>query len=125
MVIALLAGLLAMHTLTSTMESHAGDGSTTIAIASEADHSAHGAVASLPESVVAACSGTCDPGHTMAAMACILALLAATLALGAARASNGAIVIPRPAQHQRDILAVASLETRPPPDLNVLSISRT
>jgi len=124
-VIALLAGLLAMHTLTSTMESHDGNGSATLVMASETGHSAHGAVPNLPESVVAECFGTCEPDHTMAAMACILALLAATLALGAARSSNGAIVIARSAQHHRDILAVAAREARPPPDLKALSISRT
>jgi len=125
MVMTLLAGLLAMHTMTFARENHGATASATIAMASETDHSAHGAVRGMPQNLDAECSGTCDPDHTMAAMACILALLTATLALGAARGINSASVTPRLAQYHRDILAVAARAARPPPDLNVLSISRT
>lgn len=125
MVIALLAGLLAMHILTSSMGGHDQHAPVTMAVADGPDHSIHVTTPSPAGSVVADCSGSCDPGHTMATMVCILALLAATIVLGAVRSAHGFTAAPRPLHHRAGFAAVTARDTGPPPDLILLSISRT
>jgi hypothetical protein len=124
-VIAILAGLLAMHTLTSTMGNHNGDRSGTLAMAVVTDHSTGAATATLQETVVAVCSGPCDPGNGMTTLQCILALIAATLATVAACASNRMELIARPAQRYKSLPEANSRGIGRPPDLTDLSISRT
>ncbi|MGV9194396.1 DUF6153 family protein [Microbacterium sp. MC2] len=133
----LIAGLLAMHTLTS---GHAE----TLAAASEAAHAApasdlDGTVAtgSMLENTIGTgpdasgghCEGDCGgaagmPDQSMLTMACVLALLVAVIVLLApallARLGT-ALALLRP--HGRDVLT--ALPHPRPPSLIVLSISRT
>ena len=124
-VIALLAGLLAMHVLASSMGSHDQHAPVTMAMADGPNHSILVTTPGPGESAVADCSGNCDPGHSMASMVCILALLAATIVLGAARSAHGFTAIPRPLHHHGGFAAENARDMGPPPDLTFLSISRT
>lgn len=133
----LIAGLLAMHTLTS---GHAD----TPAAASEAAHAAPdsdlgGTVAtgSMLENTIGTgteasgghCEGDCDssggmPDHSMLMMACVLALLAATIVLLApALLARLGTVLALLRLHGRNVLT--ALPHPRPPSLIVLSISRT
>lgn len=123
LVSALVVGLLAMHTIASASGEHAS-GSMWMAMTVEA----HGDVAAdPPHSPDVDCAGACDPGHSMVAMVCILALLVTSLTLfsaiaqyafGNARQDSGRgganVTVP-----------TSALEDRAPPDLTLLSISRT
>lgn len=124
-VIAILAGLLAMHTLTSNMGNHDGDRSGPMAMAVGTDHSTGAVATTLSGAVVAACSGTFDPGNGMTTMQCVLALISAPLAAVAACASNRVELIARPAQRYKRLPEANSRDIGQPPDLTELSISRT
>ena len=124
-VIALLAGLLAMHILASSTGSHDQHAPVAMALADGPDHTIHTTTPSPAQSVVADCSGNCDPGHSMASMVCVLALMAATIVLGAVRSAHGFTAIPRPLHHRAGFAAVNARDMGPPPDLTFLSISRT
>jgi hypothetical protein len=122
---ALLAGLLAMHTIASAMGGHNDATASTMAMQG-ADHHADGMVVPGGQSSGAGdCAGTCDPGHPMATMVCILALLMTVLALGALRrpALGGLLRVVLPPL--RRILASAAVAFPIPPNLDALSISRT
>ncbi|MCM3655990.1 DUF6153 family protein [Agromyces mediolanus] len=137
----LIAGLLAMHTLTGTLTSGHAD---TPAAASEAAHAAPdsdlgGTVAtgSMLENTIGTgteasgghCEGDCDssggmPDHSMLMMACLLALLAATIVLLApALLARLGTVLALLRLHGRNVLT--ALPHPRPPSLIVLSISRT
>ncbi|RFA15534.1 hypothetical protein B7R22_06830 [Subtercola boreus] len=134
---AVVLGLLAMHTLQTGMGNHSapmhsasamsdtvhpgGDMVHTTDLATDADMVG----ASHEHATSSECSGRCDPEHTMAGMICVLALLLAGLLLAAFRPTSTYTTAPvKPALQQ-----LADVEaSRPgpaPPDLHVLSISRT
>ncbi len=123
-VVALLAGLLAMHTLSSGMGNHDGDASASMAM-EMSHHGVDTGLPALPGNVVANWSGSSYPGQPMVTMACILALLVATLALFAPRSANRVRPFARPVRYNRGVTAANPLETASPPDLLVLSVSRT
>ena len=137
----LIAGLLAMHTLTGTLT--LGHTDTPAAASEGTGHGTESAMASAiaPAAVLGAdpgmvtdasadhCPGDCGdaggmPDHSMLMMACVLALLAAVIVLLApvllARL-GAALALLR--LHGRNVLA--ALPHPRPPSLIVLSISRT
>ncbi|RFA18097.1 DUF6153 family protein [Subtercola boreus] len=133
---AVVVGLLAMHTLQTGMGNHNAPMNTTSAMGGPAhpggetvrglDHGPDTGTAAAHEHATASeCSGMCDPGHTMAGMVCVLALLLTGLLLAAIRPASTSTTTPvTPALLQR--ADVAAARPRPaPPDLHVLSISRT
>lgn len=124
-VIAIVAGLLAMHPLTSAMGNHDADRSGPMVVAVGTDHSIEAVTMTLQGTVVGACSRTCDPGNGMTNMRCILALIAATLATVAACAANRVELIARPAQRYKRLTTANLPHVARPPDLIDLSISRT
>jgi hypothetical protein len=116
---AVIIGLLAMHTISPTSGHHAPA------------HTAMTADSAPPSTADAAtpgddCDGLCPPPHSMTTMACVLALLATVIVLiGAANRSPISIrfhAIAVSAVRARVLLSFRSL---PPPDLHLLSISRT
>ena len=141
LVAAVVLGLLAMHTLTGTLTSGHAD---TPAAASEAAHAApdsdlggtvatgsmlENTIGTGPEASGGHCEGDCDssggmPDHSMLMMACVLALLAATIVLLApallARLGTALALL---RLHGRNVLT--ALPHPRPPSLIVLSISRT
>ena len=123
---AILAGLLAMHVLTTANVSHASPAS-----ASQTDnHAATPAHQSAPTGTLVAhhheatgCEGTCPPEHDMLGMACILALLMTALLL-LVHLTLLRWVSPR--NLTNSIMArIAALAPPQPPSLLFLSISRT
>jgi hypothetical protein len=118
LVIGVLAGLLAMHTVIT------GPAHAAAAAAVTTEHHAAGAGEPMSESSPDDCgSSGCDPLHAMGAMACLLALLVAWVLTGAA---------PPAGRWMKDLPAaapalVATLRSvaPPPPSLIALSISRT
>ena len=135
-VIAVIVGLLAMHVIASSAGGHS-TAATTMTMGGGPDDpmvSQHGgafvSADSMSDPVVVTASGTSGdeaPDHTMADMACVLALLFGTLTLLGSAASHR----PRMGTFEDghgglapDAVAGAR-EQGPPPDLNFLSISRT
>ena len=120
LVVAVVIGLLAMHTVQSTMGMHgAGASDAAVMMPAAADTS----IVAEATHITSTCNVSCAPGATMAAMACILALLTAVLLLAGARAANSTIPPLRVA-----LLGIAPRPVdagRAQPDLLVLSISRT
>jgi hypothetical protein len=115
---ALIVGLLAMHTIAST-GTHAEPLAHT-AMVLETGDSGMGASPAADD-----CAGTCAPAHDTSAMACILALLVGILVIGASRRVwAGPFSMP---SRIRDAASGTRPTTRslPPPDLDILSISRT
>ncbi|MCU1584568.1 MAG: hypothetical protein JWM49_1124 [Microbacteriaceae bacterium] len=117
-VAALVVGLLAMHTFTSSMGTHEEPASLTT--------SATVGMAAMGTGFTRTdCSVTCDPGHDMAGMMCVLALLFTALSLMAASAASVTALGPLARQALVRMIAFAAVRANPPPDLNALSISRT
>ena len=119
-VVAIVVGLLAMHTLSVDSPGH-----TTVAITPMDHH--HPAELSGPEgpqSTSDDCdSEGCHPVHAMGLMTCVLALLAVTLLFGAGSGARRWIVaLPSVARSLAWTLRAASPT---PPSLIYLSISRT
>jgi hypothetical protein len=126
-VVALVVGLLAMHTLTSPMGNHTGPAATTAMDANPpGDLNAGDAVTAGGHSAaLLSCSSTCDLGHNMVGMVCVLALLFTALSLTAVSAANVTTFGLRTRLALSRINAFVAAPTNPPPDLNALSISRT
>lgn len=125
LVAALVAGLLAMHIVASAMGGHNDAPASTMAMQGAVHHADAIAVPGDESTAVSDCADSCDPGHSMVTMVCVLALLITVLALGALRrpALSGllrAILLPL-----RRIVAFAAAAFPLPPSLNALSISRT
>ncbi|PZU46114.1 MAG: hypothetical protein DI566_08100 [Microbacterium sp.] len=133
----LIAGLLAMHTLTGTLSGGHAD---TTATAFESAHvdvgtdvSAVTATETTPgmksEAAVGHCAGDCGgsggvPDHSMLTMVCALALLAAAIVLLApVLLARLGVALALLRLHGRSVLA--ALPHPRPPSLLVLSISRT
>lgn len=116
-ILALIAGVLAMHTIAST--SHHAD-----AIASASVHSMHAAEEPMPVAAEQdAQAGTAAADSAMDMAACILALLAAALAFAPPASLTDRIL--RALLTARRIV-LAAVDRRPPrPSLEALSISRT
>lgn len=113
---AILVGLLAMHSFST----DAGHG-TTIAVAAEASHHADAAAQTVAHDN---CSGSCEPGHSMAIMACLLALLVLTILFAVrdvpSRGLTMLAAVVRSAQRYAQAVPWPK-----PPSLVALSISRT
>ncbi|RFA06483.1 hypothetical protein B7R54_19120 [Subtercola boreus] len=137
---AVVLGLLAMHTLQTGMGNHNVPMNSTGEMSAIGD-TAHHADETLPgtDTVVGAdvmggshrhvtsseCSGMCDPEHTMAGMICVLALLLTGLLLAAIRPASTYTSTPLAPVLLRVVDAAVARPGPAPPDLNVLSISRT
>lgn len=123
---ALVAGLLAMHTIASAMGDHNDAPGSTMAMQGTVDHADAMVIPGSGESTAASdCAGTCDPGHSMATMVCVLALLISVLALGALRPPALAGLLKVVLPPLRRIVASAAAAFPLPPSLDALSISRT
>lgn len=119
-----LVGLLAMHTISSPSSGHMESVS---AMSSDmTTNGDHGNMAAPTQAEPPAdCSGMCDPGHIMASMACVLALLFSALVLGISASRRWSIFFAALRMRWPALAAVAVVAMPPPPDLNALSISRT
>jgi len=116
-------GLLAMHTVVSS-----GDHGESVSTMAAHMTTSGGSVAmAAPDSAAMPgdCSGVCDPGHVMADMACVLALLVSGLVLMIPASRRWSIFLAPARFLWRAIAPVACLSMPPPPDLDALSISRT
>lgn len=113
---AILVGLLAMHSLST----DAGHHGTTIAVASEAHHEHAESPALVPDE----CGGSCEPGHSTAIVACLLALLALTLLLALRETPTRGVDLQRVAA-LKSLWKTAAFRWPRPPSLTALSISRT
>jgi hypothetical protein len=125
-VAALVVGLLAMHTFMSSMGNHdepvatmAMDATAPGDLATGDAVTGGGHAAALPY-----CSATCNLGHSMVGMVCVLAIFT-TFSLLAATPTNVTAFGPRARLALSRMIAFAAAPTNPPPDLNALSISRT
>ncbi|WP_368499927.1 DUF6153 family protein [Herbiconiux sp. A18JL235] len=135
-VVAVIVGLLAMHTMSSTPSGHGEPSAVAMTTAHhEAEPGANSHVmahdaASASASASASegvCSGECSPAHDMVGMVCVLALLLGglvTLTL-LIRDSATTSVIRQLIINRRAIPAAGTSDFRDPPDLTKLSISRT
>jgi len=121
---AVIVGLLAMHTFTSTSGSHGTGGSemasgmmdhSPVILSASADHTFS----------LDACDGICTPGHVMSAMTCVLAVLFTTMVLAITASRRWTMFLSGLRSRVHAMTAVAAIATPPPPDLNSLSISRT
>lgn len=121
-VAALIVGLIAMHSLNLDSSHYAAE----VASPSGAHH-APASSTTDPVSLASPaleCGGAgCDPGHAMTFMACILALLVASIAFGVA--SNGLLGYGSPRRLLQLLLIHLQSAIPPPPSLHALSISRT
>ncbi|MBG6106648.1 DUF6153 family protein [Frigoribacterium sp. CG_9.8] len=125
MVGALVAGLLGMHTIASAMGGH-NEVSSSAMTMQHAPHPAGGMpIGDLISTGADDCAGSCDPGHAMATVVCVLALLITILAIGALRNSTqrGLLRVAMPLL--RSAVAFAAAAWAPPPNLDALSICRT
>jgi hypothetical protein len=121
-VLAIVLGLLAMHTIASGMGGHSEPAATVMTVA--ADHQMPG---THPDS--GPCSGACapEPSHNITAMVCVLALMVGAVLLPVGLFRSAQQRDPRP-QIRLLVSAfrfVRSAPFRDPPDLITLSISRT
>ncbi|RDV45149.1 hypothetical protein DOE76_07695 [Leifsonia sp. ku-ls] len=121
----ILVGLLAMHTVISSPDGHAVSHSA-VATGHHADPGPFVADShSNMQHSSLGCAGTCDPGHNMSTMVCLLALLVATLLLILH------VALTRWSDRSRllgaALMAVLSAALAPPspPSLHALCISRT
>ena len=119
--LALIVGLLAMHSVTTAHAASPAQSHTSLAAVAEAPAAEHD-VATVP------CSGSCaapdgDAEHSMLLMACLLALIVATILVVAPRllTRSGA----RPLPLAISSAAPTAAPTSRPPSLIELSISRT
>lgn len=119
LVVGVLAGLLAMHTVIT-----APDHPAVAAVVTTEHHAAEvgGALSESPASDDCGVSG-CEPVHAMGAMACLLALLVAWVLTGAAPPA-GRWMNELPAAALALVATLRSVAP-PPPSLIALSISRT
>lgn len=122
LVVGIVVGLLAMHTLESTMGMHGASVSSNAMMANAQSASLMGSNANTV--IAAPCDVSCAPDTTMSLMACILALLLTALLLAAA--AKAAMTALLPLRTPRASMLSRLVNTgRPPPDLTRLSISRT
>ena len=121
-VVAIVAGLLAMHTIATGMTGHSEPGTAAMAVAS--DHHPAGAQS---DPMGNGCAEDCAPTHDMTAMVCVLALLVGGLLLlvGLLRGIESHTHSMRLRPLGDAVRGLGSLPFRDPPDLLELSISRT
>ncbi len=121
-VVAIVAGLLAMHTIATGMTGHGDPGTAAMAVAP--DHQAAGAHSAPMGN---GCAEDCAPTHDMTAMVCVLALLVGGLFLlvGLLRGIESRTHAMRSQPVGDAIRVLRSTPFRDPPDLLKLSISRT
>jgi hypothetical protein len=116
---ALIVGLLAMHTIASTGGHHEPAPHASMSLETGEPNAGAGVPAADY------CSGICDPDHDTAAMTCILALLVGILAIGASRRTSPGTYTQQIAASFAASAGRPSTRSLPPPDLTLLSISRT
>lgn len=114
---AIIAGILAMHTLSSS-SAHAD---TAPAVMSGDAHSSSTLTAATAPQL---CDDPCDSPHNMAMIGCILALLTGVLVVGAALRGSRILFAVRPRIVFSTTARQSSFYGLAPPDLHVLSISR-
>ncbi|WP_127474202.1 DUF6153 family protein [Microbacterium sulfonylureivorans] len=117
----LIVGLLGMHTLSSAHSPPDLGTETTHAMTADAGH-AHETSTPAGTGLESECSDCATDGQHVMAMACVLGLLATLLLICRARPGlvrvNGTSIVDA-------VLRPAVVRLRPPPSLNLLSISRT
>ena len=124
LIVAVLIGLLAMHSIASTAAGH-HDSSVMSASSASLAMESHGVTAGsrVNELVTLDCGGTCDPGHVMSSMTCVLAPVSTGALLAEVASRRGPVVF-----SALPALTVPGPYTNGPsrpPDLTELSISRT
>ncbi|RNE59336.1 hypothetical protein EEJ31_09835 [Cryobacterium tepidiphilum] len=124
LVAALIIGLLAMHTFTSSIGGHGHSVAVSAPAHAGVTHDAKLAGAGDAGPVIAQCFGTCGSDADMA-MACVLALLVTTLLLSAATGVRAWLSSRRVWPAAARTIAFAAQPMPTPPDLHALSISRT
>ena len=124
---AVLVGLLAMHTIASTAAGHHDSSvmSASSVLSASSGMESHGVAtgSSAIELVTVDCGGTCDPGHVMSSMTCVLAPVSTGALLAEVASRRGPVVF-----SALPALTVPGPYTNGPsrpPDLTELSISRT
>lgn len=124
-VVAVVAGLLAMHTISSSMGDHAGGTGAANSMPADLHHA--DAMESTGGSSAGShgCSGVCDPGQVMTTLACVIALLATAVMAAGARRTEWSGPPRRSRNFLRPALAAAASAVPPAPNLDALSISRT
>ena len=127
LIVAVLIGLLAMHSIASTAAGHHDSSVMSASSASSASLAmeSHGVTAGsrVNELVTLDCGGTCDPGHVMSSMTCVLAPVSTGALLAEVASRRGPVVF-----SALSALTVPAPHTNGPsrpPDLTELSISRT
>ena len=127
---AVLVGLLAMHTIASTAAGHHDSSvmsASSVLSASSASSAmeSHGVAAGsrVNELVTVDCGGTCDPGHVMSSMTCVLAPVSTGALLAEVASRRGPVVFS--ALPALTVPAPYTNGPSRPPDLTELSISRT
>lgn len=116
-VAAVVGGMLAMHSFST----DAGHGTTIAVAAAEAHHHEDSAASSIARED---CGGSCEPGHSMAVTACLLALLVLTI-LFAVRDVPGRGLMMLAAVVRSAQRYARAVPWPKPPSLEALSISRT
>ncbi|MFM9920454.1 DUF6153 family protein [Lacisediminihabitans sp. H27-G8] len=124
-VVAVVAGLLAMHTISSSMGDHAGGTGAAGAMPPAMHHADAMAPTGGSSAGSQGCSGLCDPGQVMTTMACVIALLATAVMVAGTRRTEWAGLPRRPRSFLRPAIAAAASAILPAPNLDALSISRT
>lgn len=121
-VVAVVAGLLAMHTIATGMTGHSDPGAAAMAVTTD-----HRASEAHSDPTGVECSGDCAPSHDMTAMVCVLALLVGgvLLLVGVLRGIHTYSNAPRLRLDDDGAHVSRSVSFRDPPDLLKLSISRT
>lgn len=123
---AVVAGLLAMHTISSSgMSGHDAPAASGMVMADPGHHASETMGHEQAAPAVLDASGAGDPGHAMSTIACVLALLFSALLLVARHARTTSKMLPRPGAAPGRIVAFAAVKVNPPPNLDALSISRT
>lgn len=117
--VAIIVGLLAMHTLSANAPSH----DPVAGIAEMDHHLAQTGAVSVSPTASDDCTSGCEPMHAMALMACLLVLM--TIAIIAAATAPAALWFS--AQHRMWLQLAIRISTGSPspPSLEELSISRT
>ena len=122
---ALVAGLLAMHTVASSMAGHNDTSVSAMAMPGPTHHADAITAPDRGSVQLTDCVGVCDPGHAMATTVCVLALLITALMLAAQRPPAESYLLRVTMPIVRRFVASAAAAFAPPPSLDALSIGRT
>jgi hypothetical protein len=119
-----------MHTIATSGHASAGVQSSIVGHSALADISIAGEGHNFPlvtgpsADASGDCDGLCSPSHSMAALACVLALLVGILVVGATRRVSVQTFLQPISNPVIGAFGRSLARSLPPPDLHILSISR-